>query len=207
MNSTKEHIIALLSQGIPAAQVAAAAGVSESYISQLRSDPELAALISTQETAKLEKNTAFDNTLERAELMALEKIEKNLPFANMGQAMAAFKILNSARKRADAFGAAQTDQSTNITVNLTLPSAAAARYVVNSSNEIVEVEGQTMITATAKRLDSLLAQRASAQLQQPVVTSLNRAAGMLAQINPLNSLQPVPRPARRVPAALSADVL
>jgi transcriptional regulator with XRE-family HTH domain len=207
VNSTKEHIIALLSQGISAAQVAAAAGVSESYISQLRSDPELAALISTQETAKLEKNTAFDNTLERAELMALEKIEKNLPFANMGQAMAAFKILNSARKRADAFGAAQTDQSTNITVNLTLPAAAAARYVVNSSNEIVEVEGQTMITATAKSLDTMLAQRASAQLQQPVVTSLNRAAGMLAQINPLNSLQPVPRPARRVPAALSADVL
>ena len=206
MNSTKEHIIALLSQGIPAAQVAAAAGVSESYISQLRSDPELAALISTQETAKLEKNTAFDNTLERAELMALEKIEKNLPFANMGQAMAAFRILNSARKRSDAF-ATPADQSTNITVNLTLPSAAAARYVVNSSNEIVEVEGQTMITATAKSLDSLLAQRASAQLQQPVVTSLNRAAGMLAQINPLNSLQPVPRPARRVPAALSADVL
>ena len=207
MNSTKEHIIALLSQGIPAAQVAAAAGVSESYISQLRSDPELAALISTQETAKLEKNTAFDNTLERAELMALEKIEKNLPFANMGQAMAAFKILNSARKRTDAFGAAQTDQSTNITVNLTLPAAAAARYVVNSSNEIVEVEGQTMITATAKSLDTMLAQRASAQLQQPVVTSLNRAAGMLAQINSLNSLQPVPRPARRLPAALSADVL
>jgi hypothetical protein len=206
VNTNKEQIIALLSQGIPAAQVAAAAGVSESYISQLRSDPELAALISTQETAKLEKNTAFDNTLERAELMALEKIEKNLPFANMGQAMAAFRILNSARKRSDAF-ATPTDQSTNITVNLTLPSAAAARYVVNSSNEIVEVEGQTMITATAKSLDSLLAQRASAQLQQPVVTSLNRAAGMLAQINPLNSLQPVPRPARRLPAALSADVL
>ena len=196
MNSTKEHIIALLSQGISAAQVAAAAGVSESYISQLRSDPELAALISTQETAKLEKNTAFDNTLERAELMALEKIEKNLPFANMGQAMAAFRILNSARKRSDAF-ATPADQSTNITVNLTLPAAAAARYVVNTSNEIVEVEGQTMITATAKSLDTMLAQRASGALTQPKLTTLNRAAGMLAQINPLNSLQPVPRPARR----------
>jgi hypothetical protein len=207
MNSTKEHIIALLSQSIPTSQVAAACGVTDAYVSQLKADPELATIIASGAAETATRDIAFDNTLERAELMALEKIEKNLPFANMGQAMAAFKILNSARKRADAFGAAQTDQSTNITVNLTLPSAAAARYVVNSSNEIVEVEGQTMITATAKSLDSLLAQRASAQLQQPVVTSLNRAAGMLAQINPLNSLQPVPRPARRVPAALSADVL
>lgn len=206
MNSTKEHIIALLSQGISAAQVAAAAGVSESYISQLRADPELSALISTQAVDKIEKNTAFDNTLERAELLALEKIEKNLPFANMGQAMAAFRILNSARKRTDAFGAAQ-DQSTSITVNLTLPAAAAAKYVVNTSNEIVEVEGQTMITATAKSLDGILAQRASAQLQQPVVTSLNRAAGMLAQVSPFNNMQPVPRPVRQLPAALSADVL
>jgi transcriptional regulator with XRE-family HTH domain len=206
MNSTKEHIIALLSQGIPAAQVAAAAGVSESYISQLRSDPELAALISTQETAKLEKNTAFDNTLERAELMALEKIEKNLPFANMGQAMAAFRILNSARKRSDAF-ATPADQSTNITVNLTLPASAAARYVVNTSNEIVEVEGQTMITATAKSLDTMLAQRASGALTQPKLTTLNRAAGILAQVSPFNNMQPTQRSARRLPLALSADIL
>ena len=206
MNTNKEQIIALLSQGIPAAQVAAAVGVSESYISQLRADPELSELITTQGTAKLEANAAFDNTLERAELMALEKIEKNLPFANMGQAMAAFRILNSARKRSDAF-ATPADQSTNITVNLTLPAAAAARYVVNTSNEIVEVEGQTMITATAKSLDTMLAQRASGSLTQPKLTTLNRAAGILAQVSPFNNMQPTQRSARRLPLALSADIL
>ena len=206
MNATKEHIIALLSQGISAAQVAAAAGVSESYISQLRADPELSALITSQSTAKLETDAVFDNTLERAELMALEKIEKNLPFANMGQAMAAFRILNSARKRSDAFATA-TDQSTNITVNLTLPSAAAAKYVVNSSNEIVEVEGQTMITATAKSIDVMLANRASGSLVQPKITTLNRAASILAQVSPLNNMQPTQRNVRRLPLSLSADIL
>lgn len=206
MNATKEHIISLLSQGISASQVAAAVGVSESYISQLRNDPELSALISTQGTAKLEKDAAFDSSLERAELMALEKIEKNLPFANMGQAMAAFRILNSARKRSDAF-ATPADQSTNITVNLTLPAAAAARYVVNNANEIVEVEGQTMVTATAKSIDSLLAQRASGSLTQPKLTTLNRAAGILAQVSPFNAMQPTARSARRLPLALSADIL
>ena len=206
MNSTKEQIISLLSQGIPATAVAAALGVTDSYISQLKSDPELAALISTGDIEKAEANSKFDNTLERAEMLALEKIEKNLPFANMGQAMAAFRILNSARKRSDAFAAVQ-DQSTNITVNLTLPAAAAARYVVNSSNEIVEVEGQTMITATAKSLDSLLAQRASAQLQQPKLTSLNRAANVLATVTGISNMAPQQRAARKLPPALSADIL
>ena len=206
MNTNKEQIIALLSQGISAAQVAAAVGVSESYISQLRSDPEISDLITTSGTAKLEAAALFDSSLERAELMALEKIEKNLPFANMGQAMAAFRILNSARKRSDAF-ATPADQSTNITVNLTLPASAAARYVVNTSNEIVEVEGQTMITATAKSLDNLLASRASGSLTQPKLTTLNRAAGILAQVSPFNNMQPTSRSARRLPLALSADIL
>ena len=205
MNSTKEHIISLLSQGISAAQVAAACGVSESYVSQLRSDPELNELITSNSIAKTEADTKFDTTLERAELMALEKIEKNLPFANMGQAMAAFRILNSARKRADAF-AITADQSTNITVNLTLPAAAAAKYVVNTSNEIVEVEGQTMITATAKSLDSLLAQRSSGKLQLPAAVSLNKAATLLSNINTL-AAAPQPRQVRKLPTALSADIL
>jgi hypothetical protein len=206
MNSTKEHIIALLSQGIPTSQVAAACGVTDAYVSQLKADPELATIIASGAAETATRDIAFDNTLERAELLALEKIEKNLPFANMGQAMAAFRILNSARKRSDAF-ATPADQSTNITVNLTLPAAAAARYVVNNSNEIVEVEGQTMITATAKSLDSLLAQRASGALTQPKLTTLNRAAGILAQVSPFNNMQPTPRSARRLPLALSADIL
>lgn len=203
MNSTKEHIISLLSQGIAPVQVAAACGVTESYISQLRADPELSTLIDSNSIAKTEADAKFDNTLERAEFMALEKIEKNLPFANLGQAMAAFRILNTARKRKDAF-AQQADQSTNITVNLTLPAAAAARYIVNTSNEIVEVEGRTMITATAKSLDSLLAHRAGAQLQQAELPSLNRVANMLANISNIPS---APRTPRKLPVSLSADIL
>lgn len=207
MNSTKEHIISLLSQGISATQVAAACGVSESYVSQLRADPELSSLIAAQATGKIEADVVFDNTLERAELMALEKIEKNLPFANMGQAMAAFRILNSARKRKDVFGAV-LDQSTTVTVNLTLPAAASARYVVNSANEIVEVEGQTMVTATAKSLDQLLADRSGAAMQQPKLTTLTRAANLLSNIamGP-SSKQATNRTVRRLPVALAADIL
>ena len=37
----KDYAVSLLAQGIPTSQVAAACGVDDSYISQLRADPEI----------------------------------------------------------------------------------------------------------------------------------------------------------------------
>lgn len=205
MNHTKELIISLLSQGVSAVQVASSAGVSEAYVSQLRHEPEIAAKIASVSVGKLEDAVVFDTALERAEMLALKKIETQLNFANFNQALGAFKILNAARKRSDARPAGE-NTGTTVNVNLTLPAAAASRYIVNSSNEVVEVDGKAMITATATSLDSLLAQRSAAKLQQPDSIPLNRAANMLQQISLRPHAHAAPR-ARRLPAALSADVL
>lgn len=197
--SPKEYAISLLAQGISTSQVAAAVGVDDSYISQLRADPEVQQSIAVARSEHAVADTQFDNTLERAESLALEKIEKNLPFANMGQALAAFRILNGARRRKDQF--AQTEQHVSVTVSLTLPQATIPRYVTNSQNEIIEVEGQTMISATPKTLDQILAARADGALL-PKVTEVEKAANML------DMLKSTPRQApRKLPPQLSADML
>lgn len=198
----KDQIIEFLSQGIPTSQIAAAVGCSDSYVSQLRADPEVQTQLAALNVNATVKDAAFDTTLERAEFMALEKIEKNLPFANMGQALAAFKVLNSARRRKDAFQ--QLDMgATTINVNLTLPAHAIPKYTVNAKAEIVEVEGKTMLSATAKSLDSILLARAIGT-ETSVTTTLERAAHMLDTMT-----VPAPRraPVRRLPVSLSADVL
>jgi hypothetical protein len=199
MKHTTELIISLLAKGVSAVQVAATAGVTESYVSQLQKEPEIAAQIQAA------GDVAFDTSLEHAEQLALNKIEAYMPHANFGQAIAAFKLLNMARKRSDP-RIEQHPTGTTVHVNLTLPASAASRYIVNSSNEVVEVEGTPMITATAKSLDNLLAQRAVTKLQQPDAVTLNRAAGMLQQISERQLSNIAPR-ARRLPAALSADLL
>ena len=201
-NLLKEQALALIASGIDTAAVASACGVSESYISQLRQatdkqqDEEPAGLsVADQE---------FDSRLERAESLALERIEKSIGFANMGQALNAFRVLNSARKRKEAvgLGAAAGTGNVSVTVNLTMPSNGLARYVTNSANEIVEVEGKTMISATAKSLDAILASRAAGNTSVPQITHLEKAA------NKLDGLRPPPfRQARRLPAELSVDVL
>lgn len=195
----KDYAVSLLAQGIPTSQVAAACGVDDSYISQLRADPEIQQKIAEARAGHAVTDAKFDDTLERAEALALEKIEKNLPFANMGQALAAFRILNGARRRKDQF--AQTEHNVSVTVALTLPQAAIPRYITNTKNEIIEVEGQTMISATPKTLDDILSARATGALL-PKITELEKAANRLDTLS-----APVMRTAKRLPPELSADML
>ena len=195
----KEYAISLLAQGISTSQVAAAVGVDDSYISQLRADPEVQQSIAVARSEHAVADTQFDNTLERAESLALEKIEKNLPFANMGQALAAFRILNGARRRKDQF--AQTEHNVSVTVALTLPQAAIPRYITNTKNEIIEVEGQTMLSATPKTLDDILSARATGALL-PKITELEKAASRLENLSvPRSSIS------RKLPPELSPDML
>ena len=195
----KEYAISLIAQGIPTSQVAAACGVDDSYISQLKADPEVQQRVAEARAEHVVADSQFDNTLERAESLALEKIEKNLPFANMGQALAAFRILNGARRRKDQF--AQTEHNVSVTVALTLPQAAIPRYITNTKNEIIEVEGQTMLSATPKTLDDILSARATGALL-PKITELEKAANRLDTLT-----APVVRTAKRLPPELSADML
>jgi hypothetical protein len=200
----KDHAITLLAQGIPTSQVAAACGVSDSYISQLKADPEIQEQILAKQAAHSAADVKFDEMLEDAEAMALDKIKKNLPFASMGQALAAFRILNGARRRQDEVQQAET--SVSLTVNLSLPATALPRYITNTSNEIVEVEGKTMISATAKTLDQILAARAGGDVSLPQTTSLEKAAELLDRLAVPRALLPVAK-ARRSPVPLSPDVL
>ena len=202
MNINKEHAITLLAQGIPTSQVAAAIGCDDSYISQLKADPEVQRQIAEMGATQTLADVTFDTTLERAEALALEKIEKNLPFATLGQAMAAFRVLNGARRRKDGV-ATLGEGSVTVNVNLTLPASAMPRYVTNAQSEIVEVEGKTMISATPKTIDDILAARAGANKPNlPAITALEKAASRLGSLAPL-----APQRARRAPMELSPDIL
>lgn len=200
MSTTKDQIIDLIAHGVPTSQIAAAVGCTDAYVSQLKSDPDIQTLLAQRGVETTVKDVAFDTALERAEYLALEKVEKNLPFANFGQALAAFKVLNSARRRKDVLAA--VDMGTTINVNLTLPATALPRYTLNAQSELIEVDGKTMLTATPKSLDQILAARAAGDAV-PAVTSIERAAKLL---DSMGTQRPRLAP-RKLPSALSADVL
>jgi len=202
----RERIINFLCHGVPTQQIADAVGCEPSYVSQIKADPEVQEIVASKLVAATEDDIKHDSIMDRAEHMALERLEKTLPFANFGQTLAAFKILNSAERRQAKSTAPAGGVVNNLTVNLTLPSAALPNYVRNSKNEIIEVEGKTMISATAKSLDAILAMRAQADAPKmlPQTTDLERAANML---DSLSAPQQQKRTARALPAGLSVDVL
>jgi hypothetical protein len=194
----KQAVIRYLAQGIPTEQVAAAVGCDPSYISQLKADPDVQAQVAAQSAKSSVADANFDEAVAQAEELALERIKKSLPFANLGQSLAAFRVLNSARRRKDgpAVGTAVT-----VNVTLTLPASALPRYVTNASNEIVEVEGRTLVSATPRSIDALVAQKTGTPLT-PQVTALSKAASRLGALAPLPAKAP-----RKLPAGLSLDML
>lgn len=197
----KEKVAGYLAQGIGVTEIALAVGCDPSYVTQLRTDPEVVALITQQRAAMTAEDIAFDETLERSEQRALEMVEAKLPFANFGQALAAFKTLNGARKRRDG----PADNSSNVTtVVLVLPERHLPKYITNQSNEIIEVEGRTMVTATPKSLEKILEEKeGTPALAQAQKTALSKATKLIGGLGP----NPNRREGRKLPMLLSPDLL
>ena len=191
----QDLVIRLLAQNVPTAQIAAAAGCDPSYVSQLKADETIQFRVAAERSEATLEDIKFDDMLARAEQLALERIEKTLPFANMMQSLAAFKILNTAKRRNEA-AVETTTVTNNLTVNLTLPTTAMPRFVTNSANEIIEVEGQTMLSATPRSLDSLLNKKMGLPDSQAPVNAMNRAAARLGALT-----QTLPREPRKLPNA------
>ena len=202
----RERAIEFLCQGVSTLQTAKALGVDPSYISQLRQEPDIAEKIAAAEAAVTKQDLDHDRLLNEAEDLALQRIHANMKFANLGQALAAFKVLNGAVRRNDKPDAPQSNV-TNIQVNLTLPAAALPSYVMNQRNEIVEVEGKTMVSTTPRNLDELLAQREALRIASlPQITPTQKAAEILDGLNALPVRTNLSKP-RRLPSDISADML
>lgn len=158
----KDQALTLLSQGLKQSVVASALGVEESYVSQLLADEDFAAALSVRKADVSAKDVAYDTKLDRATEDALDRIESKLPYANLQQSLQAFRVLDSAKRRKER--GTSGAESAGVTVNILLPTVIAPRYLQNQSGEIVEVEGQTMVSATPKNLEELVQKRKALRL-------------------------------------------
>ena len=198
-SEAKDTIINYIAAGVPTSQIAAAVGCTDAYISQLKSDPEIQELLVSRAGDRIAADSAFDSKLETAEELALARIEAGLQFANLGQAVGAFRILNSAKRRKDVSTQA-TDAHTTVNVTLTLPANAIPRYTLNQRNEIIDVEGKTMVAVTPKSLETMLAQR------QALGVSVNSPVEV-AKTNTLISTLTVPSRTPRAPSRITPDMI
>ena len=204
----KDQALTLLAQGLKQSVVASALGVEESYISQLLADEDFAADLRAKKQELSVADATYDTKLDRATEEALDRIETKLPFANLQQSLQAFKVLESAKRRRDR-GTPGTE-SAGVVVNILLPTVIAPRYLQNQSGEIVEVEGQTMLSASPRNLDELVAARKQEKaVASPETLALqNRLAleGTQRAAEFLPTVTPVKKNVRRIGLLAAEDL-
>lgn len=153
-----DRIKELLGNGLSNEVVATAVGVHPSYISQLMSNEEFAGEVVALRTQRLTSYTNRDSkwdTVEDKLLAKLEDIVDNDMIYKPTALLMALRTVNMAKRR----GAVVQD---SVTVNqqivmLSMPSTVIQSYVQNSTGEVVEVEGQTLVTMPAQALLQKLA--------------------------------------------------
>jgi hypothetical protein len=205
--AAKDLALQLLSQGLQASVVAATVGVQESYISQLMADEDFRSELESRHVQQSEQDVKYDDKLDRVEDQYLDRIEGKLHIANLQQSMQAFKILNGAKRRKDR-GLANITPQTGVVVQINLPVSIAPRYITNQQNEIVEVEGQTMVSVSPKKLDALVQERKPAETPAQLELAQNLQAGKAERTTEvLQKVGPVSRRSRKNLDLFSADML
>lgn len=158
-NSGKaEQIKELLGTGLSAEVVSSAVGVDPSFISQLLAEESFASEVATKRTLSLTAASRRDTTIDGIEDTLLGKLEEAIAvgaFHRPRDLLMATSVINRMIRR----GAPQSTAgvTVNTVVQLSLPISAVRKYTTNRVGEVVEVEGQTMVTMPAHQLLKQLA--------------------------------------------------
>lgn len=160
MAVNKEQVKQLLGSGLTAETVASAVGCEPSYISQLLGEDAFAAEVSNLRAQALMANTARDTTIGSIEAKLLKRLETAVDeglFFKPRDVLAAVVQVNRMQRRG-ASAPTTLHQQNNI-VTLQLPAAAAPLFKISNAGEVVEVDGQTLVTMPARSLLTNLATR------------------------------------------------
>jgi len=158
MAISKDQIRDLLGSGLSNDIVATAVGCDPSYISQLLSDPEFADAVTTLRMQSLTAANKRDATVDGIEDKILKRLDdavsSNLIYKPQ-DLLRAFQVVNAAKRRG--VPAHENVTINNKIVNLNIPTKVIQNFTIDARGEVVEVEGQTMVTMPAHQLLNSLA--------------------------------------------------
>ena len=159
----RDRLIQLLGNGVSHAVAASAVGCSESYVTQLVSNPAVAEEIAALRFENLQAATVRDSKIDSLEDKLLVKFEEALPLMmRPAEIMRAAAVVNAMKRRGQA--APETAHIANQIVNLFMPKQAAISFQLSSNKEIIEVAGRPLVTMPSAQL--LVEAKHHAQLQQ-----------------------------------------
>lgn len=148
MASSTDRIKTLLGNGMSNDVVANAVGVSPSYISQLMSDEQFHRDVVDLRVKNHSQVTERDRSWDGIEDSLLTKLTEIIPYMTRpNDILNALKTANAAKRRSVQSQEAMAQTAQVVTLNM--PVKVIHNYVTNSRNEVVEVDGQTLVTMPA----------------------------------------------------------
>lgn len=148
--------IEMLGKGFTQAECVRVLGVTASAISQVATNH--ADKIAALQAESSEASQLADSKLDKLEMMLVDKLEKMIPLE--GDAMKVTKMfatINAAKRRSKGEGQSTTVNH-NTVVQLELPAHLVERqvqYQTNAQNEVIQVEGRDIITASSKAVRNM----------------------------------------------------
>jgi uncharacterized protein YoaH (UPF0181 family) len=168
VKAMKERIIEFLAQGMSPTQTASIVGVSASYISQLRKEPEFLQLVEDKKKEFFASENVEDKVLNNkyaaVEHAILNQLESQLAYAELPALTRALEVVgNRQEKRFQRMHPASIPQvGVNVNVlQLTLPSHAAQAlpaYSLNEKKEVVAIGDRTMSPLSSEGVKNLFNQ-------------------------------------------------
>lgn len=172
----KAQIVEFLSKNFSTTQVAQICGCSISYVSQVAS--EEAESIEISRALVTVQKQAIDKNYNDLEEVVLERLATCLPFeTNTAVLLKAVQILNGAKRRSEGEAAGQQPGTVINQAVIVMPERfvqqrdVAAEIVVNGNNEIVEVGGRPLLSASAASINGMLNNQLTERLMQQRATS------------------------------------
>jgi predicted transcriptional regulator len=151
----EERALNLLGQGVKPEQVAAAIGVTPSYISQLVSQPEFSSQVFELRYKNLSRHNERDNEYDSIEDKLLKRLKDLLPLMMKPvEVLRAIQVINSAKRRGASAPEQLTSQQTVTT--LIMPVQIIQQFTRNSSNQVIKAGDQELITIQSGNMDKLL---------------------------------------------------
>lgn len=156
--ATAERALTLLGQGVEATKVAAALGVTDSYISQLISDENFAARVAELRYESLQKHNARDNRYDTLEDTLLKRMEDCIPLMHKPmEILKAIAVINAAKRRGQSSPDSMVNKQT--VIQLVMPTQIVNTFKVNPHGQVVEVGNQSLLTIQSGSMDNLLKEK------------------------------------------------
>lgn len=172
----EDKIIELLGRGYSQTVVASAVGCEDSYISQLMAREDIRSQVATLRLQHVAGHVEMDDSVDSLEAKAMEKLQHLLPFVTKPMdALRIYQVANAAKRKTEGATATNTESRAPV-VQVSIPVHVAMQFRLDSSKQVVEINGKSMAALPSATLNKRLEER---RTRQPLLTDSASAASML----------------------------